>query len=248
MEQMMHRAAQYLATAAISFLDKKDDDSHTNLGWNTSLPGLETHALSKEEDKLVLDYGTFSLGWSKMGQVSHKISLNGTSHKEVVEWIESISKNEGITQPYQYSLHYELPYAEITDDFTFSIEGANRLEELTQIRTKVNRVLLGILELKCLSADVRVWPHHFDSGTFAMVNDTLGIGLGMAMPDTMIDDFYLYVSGYHGHEFVDTISFEAMTNGKVYTQGWKGIALPINGLCEGDMNAFYKEALSRYLD
>lgn len=30
----MHLASQYLAAAAISFVPKKDDDSHTNLGWS----------------------------------------------------------------------------------------------------------------------------------------------------------------------------------------------------------------------
>ena len=34
MKEQIHLAAQYLAAAGISFLEKRDDDSHTNLGFN----------------------------------------------------------------------------------------------------------------------------------------------------------------------------------------------------------------------
>jgi hypothetical protein len=35
MKDQLHIAAQYLAAANMSFLEKKADDSHTNLGFNT---------------------------------------------------------------------------------------------------------------------------------------------------------------------------------------------------------------------
>jgi hypothetical protein len=40
-----HQATQWLARAARAFLPPRPEDSHTNLGWDDALPGLETHAL-----------------------------------------------------------------------------------------------------------------------------------------------------------------------------------------------------------
>ncbi|MEM6380925.1 MAG: hypothetical protein AAF705_22325, partial [Bacteroidota bacterium] len=59
MVKTFHIAAQYLTTVAISFLEKKDDDSHTNLGWKNG--GLHTHPLSSANCTLTLDYSSFSL-------------------------------------------------------------------------------------------------------------------------------------------------------------------------------------------
>lgn len=58
---MMHLAAQYLAAAGISFVEKKADYSHTNLGWSIDKQRLETHPLSEKGDVLALNYNTFSL-------------------------------------------------------------------------------------------------------------------------------------------------------------------------------------------
>ena len=47
-----HWAAQYLATAAKSFIPAKEDDSHTNLGYDHENALLYTHPMSEEEQVL----------------------------------------------------------------------------------------------------------------------------------------------------------------------------------------------------
>ena len=46
LEEQTHLAAQYLAAAGISFLNKKPEDSPTNLGFITDSGEVETHVLS----------------------------------------------------------------------------------------------------------------------------------------------------------------------------------------------------------
>jgi hypothetical protein len=94
---------------------------------------------------------------------------------------------------------------------------------------------------------VRVWPHHFDSGAFYMANENLGIGLGMAIPDSMINDFYLYVSAYHGHSFVELSKKIEISKGTYYNQGWKGFALPLHGITKEDANSFFSESINIYI-
>jgi hypothetical protein len=59
--ETLHLAAQYLATAAKSFIKTKEDDSHINLGWNSDEKRLETHDLSNDGLRLALNYLEYSL-------------------------------------------------------------------------------------------------------------------------------------------------------------------------------------------
>ena len=100
MKKQMHLAAQYLAAAGISFLDKKEDDSHTNLGFDTDNGTLSTHIFSKNKDRLVLNYQKFTLDWvSLSGSVSFR--LDGAKHQQIIKWISEVSQRF-LNKPYQY--------------------------------------------------------------------------------------------------------------------------------------------------
>jgi len=91
MKKQMHLAAQYLAAAGISFLEKRDDDSHTNLGFDTDNGTLSTHVLSKNEDRLVLNYQKFTLDWISLSD-NTSFRLDGATHQQVVKWISEVSQ------------------------------------------------------------------------------------------------------------------------------------------------------------
>ena len=108
MEKQMHLAAQYLAAAGISFLEKESDDSHTNLGFNTENGCLSTHTLSDNGDVLCLDYEKFALEW-KSNKGTTTFELDGAMHAEVLNWLRDTSKAL-LNKTYQYEFHYDLPY------------------------------------------------------------------------------------------------------------------------------------------
>ncbi len=246
MEKVIHIAGQYLATASISFLEPKDDDSHTNLGWIND--ALHTHALSKANDILTLDYRSFSLIWTNDSGFREELPLDQKTHRTIIEWIASTSIKAGIHKSYAYNLHYELPYEAITDDFQFIKPSDFDIEQLIKNRQLAQTALENALKIFSPEAPIRIWPHHFDTGSFFMTSDDLGIGLGMAIPDTMINDFYLYVSGYNGHESIVLSPNTSIDLGTYYSEGWKGIALAVSGITIEDATSFYKEAIQHYLD
>ena len=55
-----------------------------------------------------------------------------------------------------------------------------------------------------MNSEVRIWPHHFDTGIYLEVNSKLGIGFGWAMADKMIDQPYFYFTPYglNGHKLL----------------------------------------------
>ncbi len=249
MTTQMHLAAQYLAAAAISFLEKKEDDSHTNLGFSATEGSMSTHPLNKEGDTLSLNYQRFTLEWNSKNSKS-SLRLDGTTHSEILKWIGKTAVVANIDKPYRYDLHYDLPYAAITNDFTFKLHDVGRLCELTNFRILAQLTLEAFLENQQLNSDIRVWPHHFDIGAFASLKNKaeLSVGIGLAIPDTMIDDYYFYISAYKGHDGMSTAGFKSLTHGKWYNDGFKGAVLPVTGIDEITASTFFEEALDAYLN
>lgn len=240
---MMHLAAQYLAAAGISFVAKRDDDSHTNLGFSIERACMETHPLSENGDILSLDYKNFSLNWkAKSGSTS--FPLDGAIHANVLNWLKETSKTY-LNKSYAYEFHYDLPY-EITDDFEFELVDANRLTELLQLRILAQSTLEATLSENNLESPIRVWSHHFDSGAYVNLNTDIAIGFGLAIPDTMCTEHYFYISGYKGHDALNTEGFSILSNGEWKNDGFKGAILPAVTIDKSKAVLFFKEAVDNY--
>ncbi len=241
----MHLAAQYLATAAICFIQKKEDDSHTNFGWANHT--LETHEFPNG-DKLGLNYENFSLEWVHHNGNKEHLLLNQTTHKEITDWISETSAKIGIEKPYEYKLHYKLPYDEIIDATSFNLKNQEDLNVLIKQRDLAQQVFDSLLKSNAFDSPIRIWPHHFDTGAYVTINSKLSIGLGMAIPDELINDFYFYVSGYNGHDSIKIESAKDLKHGTYYDNGWKGFALPVNGIDKDTAIRFCQEAINKYAE
>ena len=242
----MHLAAQYLATAAISFLPKKEDDSHTNLGFSAEEGSLYSRNLNDRGDKLALNYTRFTLEWNTT-EGAETFRLDGSTHAEVLTWLKKKTTTLNAKGSYAYDLHYELPYA-ISEDFTFRIVDVPRLQEVLHYRILAQFVLEAIVQEFELDSDIRIWPHHFDTGAFGVLDENAGltVGLGLAIPDSVCDDYYFYVSGYHGHDSVDTLNFKPLSIGKWSSEGFVGGILPAKNVDEKKGITFFTEALNTY--
>jgi len=242
----MHLASQYLAAAGISFVEKQDDDSHTNLGFNTEKGIMYTRALSDNGDQLILNYNTFSLDWKGVNKTT-SISLNGKTHKDVIDWISN-SAQKVIGKPYRYAFHYDLPYT-ISDDFTFELKDANRLNDLLENRTLAYSIIEEFLTINNLKSEIRIWPHHFDTGAFVLFeNDSgLSIGLGFTIPDAVAQEHYFYIGGYKGHDAIYTSNFTELSHGHWSNEGFVGAILSISKANKTKGVTFFNEVLSAYL-
>ncbi len=244
MLQQLHLAAQYLAAAGISFLDKKADDSHTNLGFSTTQKRLETWPLDANGQMLALNYENFALEWTSQNLV---LSLAGKTHAEVVQWLVQSAQELGLKGQYTFDLHYKLPYG-LGPEETFGNPDGKRIQELITLRSMAQEAISEFLWDEGLSSEIRIWPHHFDTGAFTALNDGSGksIGLGLAIPDTIVDDLYFYISGYRGHNSLNTWAFKALTRGKWVNDGFKGAVWAASGATLSEAVDFFKEALAAY--
>lgn len=244
---MMHLAAQYLAAAGISFVEKKSDDSHTSLKYEVNNTSLYTLPLNVVGDTLSLNYKLFALEWNSKNN-TETILLNGRSHKEVLNWIRTRVKESGIEKKFNYTFHYDLPYA-INDDFTFLLER-DALKKQTSIRTLAQNTIESFLLKSKLQSDVRTWPHHFDSGAFSILNEDgkFSIGLGLAIPDAVCDDFYFYISAYKGHQSFSTEGFLPIKFGLWKNNGFKGAILPASQIMKEQVEYFFEKTFEIYMN
>lgn len=244
MTTQMHLAAQYLAAAGISFVAKKDDDSHTNLGFSQKEGRIISRQLTNNGVSLSLDYKNFSLVWTDDAEAH--LELNGKNHLEIIEWLNkrALASKMGV---YSYNLHYDLPYT-ISNSFTFELKDKNQLEELFQLRTRAQNAITAFLEKGRFESEIRIWPHHFDTGAFFVLDtdSSLAIGLGLSIPDTMVNDYYYYISGYYGHDGIATDNFKPLMKGKWMNDGFKGAILPASAVTETEASSFFSEALSAF--
>ena len=91
-----------------------------------------------------------------------------------------------------------------------------------------------------LENEICIWPHHFDTGIYVQVTDDLGLGFGLAMEDTMLDQAYFYMFGYHGESPISYLNLTPLSAGKWETgEHWKGAVLPLNVIS----GSFREEAL-----
>lgn len=245
MEKIMHLAAQYLAAAGISFLEKKKDYSHTNLGFSTTEQSMQTRLLSEKGNVLSLNYNTFALDWkSANGKTS--FSLDGVLHRDVLAWLTKTSKAI-LNKSYRYEFDYELPYA-IDDNFIFKLQDAKKLKELSQLRSLAQLTIDETLQNNNLESEVRVWPHHFDTGAYASLNkdSDISVGLGLAIPDSVCEQHYFYISGYKGNDAINIAKFPTLTKGKWKNDGFIGAILPALEVDQAEAVQFFRETIDSY--
>ena len=97
-----------------------------------------------------------------------------------------------------------------------------------------------------LNTSIRIWPHHFDTGIYSPLPDSdVTIGLGLAIPDTICNKHYLYLSGYKNGNTIETSGLPKLSLGEWKSDGFTGAILNTDGIVESDGVAFFKETINQ---
>ncbi len=246
-EQKVHLAAQYLAAFAINYLTPHNDDSHTNLGFDPVSKSLSTRAFGNKEYRLVFEYENFSLKLTSI-ETSFTLALNGQSHIEVLNWIGEKMIALGVEKNFNYSFHYEIPYV-IIDNYTFIAPASGKISALLSIRTLAHKSISEFLANNNFKGEIRVWPHHFDSGAFVTIDfqSNKQMGIGIAIADDMINEPYFYASGYDQNGSLEVNEFKELRHGDWVKKGFKGAVLRSRDLNSGIVTDFFEESLNAFL-
>lgn len=225
--ETIHLVAQYLAAAAISFTEPQDDDSHTNLGFETTTARLETHPLNESGSKLAFDYFDFALIWQG-GTTQFKLNLADQKHQDVVSWLIQTAKTLSFEAPYKYKFHYDLPYS-YQEDSVIKKPADDQLRKLVDRRKLAQRSCEQFAELLYRPVAIRIWPHHFDTGGYAThsLDQSFGVGWGMAIADSVTPNMYFYIGYYKNGEPFLPENLPELSLGRWSRKGFTGAIMPI---------------------
>ncbi len=171
--KQVHWACQLLSASADAKLTHKDDDSHSNLGWDATTGTLDSwtgiRIIVPSMTLLTLEGASLELG--------------GQTLDAARQWLsEQLKINIRLRD-------YDMPEHAVATGQPFRFDPSH-LSELARWFSFGHEVMQPI-------APLRVWPHHFDMGWLIEVDGPdCSIGGGLTPGDQFYAEPYFYVNPY----------------------------------------------------
>jgi hypothetical protein len=230
--QQQHHAAQFIALAGRHLIPQQSDDSNTNMRFLSENNMLVGNALANGT-RLGLQLTNLDIYLlnNKFDEIS-KITLVGKTRQHAFQELKKLLAESGIdSSKLSQELHYEIPNHPVGDGIKFYIKDKNFLMENAIYRHNSEIVLGAICSSFKDAAPVRIWPHHFDTGTMIPLSyNTKGrisksLGLGWAIPDSMLDEPYYYLSYWSEDANENIKDLPLLDAGKWMMPEWNGAVL-----------------------
>ena len=249
-DRQLHWFCQTITKVNRAFVPQKQDDSHTNLYFDAFGKNIFGRWFKNENRKYIL-------ALDLENQLFKLLNDNGITEfsqpiiGSTIQEIESQLKNKMDDKKFNTSkllapLHYKIP------GYTFTKEVINRIppEDLLQwmeYRALANYVCFDFLGNVQVAAEIRIWPHHFDTGIYFEQNSNIGIGFGLAMKDEIVGNPYFYISAYPKDYKINYKKMPVIENAKwVILENWQGCVLNLERIQHLKPSAQY-QSISSYL-
>ncbi|CAA6806344.1 MAG: Unknown protein [uncultured Sulfurovum sp.] len=247
-DEKIHQICQIIAKVNRSLVPKQEDDSHTNLYFESTEKRIYGRWFQQNDKNYILalnlaDFSFLLLADTK--EIVKQFHIEGKTLIEIEEDIEkSFNTLQFSTEGLMKKLHFEISSYTFIDSIWEKPEiiELNTWVEYRSIANETCVLLLGIAQAK---SEVRIWPHHFDTGIYFKAKKGLGIGFGLAMQDDMANDSYFYISAYPENYNIQYNNLPIKGNWKwEINENWKGAILPLKEL-DGKS---YKEKINQLSD
>ncbi len=258
-DRQIHWLSQVLAKANRAYVPEQEDDSHTNLYFDAIGKRILGRWIDGPEGKMILslDLKVLTFQWLDEGQnILNEVSV---LNKNMDELEAGVSEYPGSlkmsTADISKALHFNLPDYKITklNKGDFTDEGLRSWVYYRDLANKACQDMLGYLQAE---SEIRIWPHHFDTGIYSRVSDNLGLGFGLAMKDALLGEAYFYMSGYAAESPLEYQNLPTLSAGRWESgEQWKGAVLPLTDLPQSSgeeaiqlIHSFIKEATGWFLN
>ncbi len=227
--RQQHHAAQFIALVGRHLIPRKPDDSNTNMDYIPEMNALVGNTIA----------GGLRIGFQMADMVLfiadenfrrlHSITLAGKTKHEVFIRLKEELKQQGVNVDSLISEpHYEIPEHPLDKGAVFSINDRIFFEEMAAHRHNAQFILAALVHRYIGAAPIKVWPHHFDTGTIIpLAFDEEGeimqsLGLGWAIPDSMVAEPYFYLSFWSAEPVEHLNRLPLLTHSEWITSGWQG--------------------------
>ncbi|GAB4032394.1 hypothetical protein [Spirosoma gilvum] len=247
-DKTLHSLAQLIALTGMQCLPLQADDSQTNMVWDQLLHRLEGRAFDQagQQLRLVIDTEAFTVQFiGDHNRILSLLSPEGKTPADVLMWWNEQMRSLGITEI--RPLNYHLDHEPVALDALYQRPSA--LGAWNQWRTVANEALQTLNQWSGQQSEVRIWPHHFDTGVYyslpdAQQHERAAIWTGYAIADSICPEPYFYLSGYNSAQPVNFQNAPTLSAGEWRTGAdWQGALLPISTSHTNDrIDAFFRES------
>ncbi len=201
-----HYAVQWVSRAARANLPSRDDDSHSNLGWEAARGALVSHDLAGPGGpvRVGLAMGGMVLHVDCQGDGAGELPLDGHSDIEAGAWLDERLGLCGLQPAGLVALPYDLENHALGQGAGFTVGSharefaelaawfATAADILETVRATLGHISPG-------PGPVRCWPHHFDIATLLSLEEgdpetARAIGIGMSPGDGTYEEPYFYIN------------------------------------------------------
>lgn len=250
-DQQLHRMSQFLARINRAYATPKEDDSHTNMAFDSLGCWLAGRWLDHQGKKLLPILELPALQFHLLDENLHKVScFDPCGHnmqgalRAMGRWLRDLGFNR---DPFLEPLNYEIP---VYQALPAIIEGLDKsdFDLWTKIRRLAQASCHQLLIHFQLEGEVRIWPHHFDTGIYFEPLGKLGLGFGFAMADDAMGESYFYYAPYGlmNQEFHWEDRPE-LSHGEWRIGKWNGAVLPLSQVEPDSLRIFLKQVSNYYL-
>lgn len=194
----LHHAAQFATALGISFLPPEEDDSHTNLGWESVHEALCSREVPTPDGALQVALRPHDLTLLVVldGAITRRIPLHGLTISHVETALCDAVNDAGLDgRRLTMNRHYEIPVHPVAAGEPFDARAGAEFSELANWYSNAAS-RLEELRRRTAGAEVRCWPHHFDIATLATIAPGRSSGAGMLPGDEQVPEPYYYVNAY----------------------------------------------------
>ena len=230
-DRQLHWLSQVIAKVNRAFVPEKKDDSHTNLYFDPLSGRLMGRWIESEKGKFIhtLNLDSLHFEW-----LDHQFRV----HNSRPIWDKTLEQLEDDTADFvagigldrtaiSRELHFQIPdyHISLLNASAISEVGLANWKHLRDLANMACQYMLGFLQAK---AEIRIWPHHFDTGFYAPLAKNVGIGFGLAMEDAVAGEPYFYMAGYSNGEPIEYGHLPELKQGRwEVSEKWKGALLPV---------------------
>ncbi len=227
-EEYIHRAAQFLAMLGKNYVEQQEDDSNANVGFETKSSRLLSREVAGDKPfSLALNVPDWKLEILVNGKVNDEIPLTGNKKEDLFNWLRDQIIQRGLNgEQLKYIDHYDVPDHLIDHGHAFPEVIPTTVDKWIIMRANAQVLLEDLNKLVGIKSEIRIWPHHFDTGIYYPLGDQQAIGAGWAIADTLCDNPYLYIYAWDGNGTIDYSGVPELEHGKwIITDGWQGAVL-----------------------
>lgn len=250
--ELAHEAIQLLASTGISYAQKREDDSHTNCEWSSSLKAFVGNVFGEKNDIcLGLNIADFKLLLLKENwTIIEELYLKDKNLDEVLLWLKNNFEEQGLDQSkFALNKHYEIPVTTVYEGGNFLVENEQAFQELSDYFANADLILRSYISELTNATPVRCWPHHFDIATLLNVgNEKLqSIGIGLSPGDSSNPEPYLYVTMWP-YPNIEEVSFPEIKVGNWNYEGWVGASLMVSEIIKKQDEKAQCEMVMEFID